>query len=83
MDGSSDEILPTTTDRKASMGQEEGRHAPLAGEWTRLAGENYHAKGLVPNPKVSGLIALHNLLHVISSVCCAILEPLLFSPYFS
>jgi hypothetical protein len=32
VDGSSDEILPTTTIRKASMGQEEGRHSPLEGE---------------------------------------------------
>jgi hypothetical protein len=38
---------------------------------------------LVPNPKVSGLIALHNLLLLISCVCCAILEPLLFALYFS
>jgi hypothetical protein len=29
------------------------------------------------------LIALHNLLLVISCVCCAILEPLLFASYFS
>jgi hypothetical protein len=42
MDGSSDEILPTTTDRKAGMVQEEGRHPPLEGEWTRLVGENFH-----------------------------------------
>jgi hypothetical protein len=26
MDGSSDELLPTTTKRKAGMGQEEGRY---------------------------------------------------------
>jgi hypothetical protein len=43
MDGSSDEILPTTTDKKAGRGQEEGRHSPYKGEWTRLVGENYHA----------------------------------------
>jgi hypothetical protein len=83
VDGSSDEILPKTTDRKVGMGKEEGRHPPLEGEWTHLVGENFHALGLVLNPRVSGLIALHDLLLVISYVCCAILEPLLFAPYFS
>jgi hypothetical protein len=38
---------------------------------------------LVPNPKAAGLIALHDILLVISCVYCAILEPLLFAPYFS
>jgi hypothetical protein len=28
MDGSSDAILPTTTHRKAGLGQEEGKHSP-------------------------------------------------------
>jgi hypothetical protein len=42
MDGSSDEILPTTN-RKVGMGQEEGRHSPLEGEWTHLVGEDIHA----------------------------------------
>jgi hypothetical protein len=43
MDGSSDEILPTTTTRKADMGQKGGRHSPLEGEWTHLVGEDTHA----------------------------------------
>jgi hypothetical protein len=43
VDGSLDEILPTTTNRKAGMGQEEGRHSPLEGEWTHLVGEDIHA----------------------------------------
>jgi hypothetical protein len=43
VDGSSNKILPTTTDRKAGMGQEEGRHSPFEGEWTHLVGEDVHA----------------------------------------
>jgi hypothetical protein len=43
MDGSSDEIPSTTTYRKASMGQEEGRHSPLKEEWTHLVGEGIYA----------------------------------------
>jgi hypothetical protein len=43
MDGSSDEILATTTDRMVGMGQEEGRHSPLEGEWTRLVGDDIRA----------------------------------------
>jgi hypothetical protein len=81
MDGSSDEILPTTTYRKACMGQEEGRHSPLEG--THLVAKSIHALDLVPNLRASGLIALHDLLLVISCVCFVILEPLLFAPYFS
>jgi hypothetical protein len=38
VDGSLDEILPTTTKMKAGMGQEKGRHLPLKGEWTHLIG---------------------------------------------
>jgi hypothetical protein len=62
MDESSDEILSTTTYRKAGMGQEEGRHSPLEGEWTHLVGECIYAYDLVPNPRASGLFALHNIL---------------------
>jgi hypothetical protein len=40
MDGSSNEILPTTTKMKACMGQEEGRHSPPEREWTHLVGED-------------------------------------------
>jgi hypothetical protein len=72
MDGSSYEILPTTTDRKAGMGQEEGIHSLLEGEWTHLVGEDIHAYDLVLNPRASGSIALHDLLLVITSVCFAI-----------
>jgi hypothetical protein len=43
VDGSSYEILPTTTDRKAGMGQEEGWHSPLKGEWTHLVGADIYA----------------------------------------
>jgi hypothetical protein len=43
VDGSSNEILPTTTHRKASLGQEEGRHSPYEGEWTHLVGEGIRA----------------------------------------
>jgi hypothetical protein len=43
VDGSSNEILPTTTNRKACMGQVEGRHSPLEGEWTHLVSEDVHA----------------------------------------
>jgi hypothetical protein len=43
VDGSSDEILQTTLDKKAGMGQEEERHSPLEGEWTHLVGEDVHA----------------------------------------
>jgi hypothetical protein len=41
--GSSDEVLSTTTKRKVGMGQEEGRHSPLEGEWTHLVGEGTYA----------------------------------------
>jgi hypothetical protein len=43
VDGSTDKVLPTTTDRKAGLGQEKGRHSPLEGEWTHLVGEVSHA----------------------------------------
>jgi hypothetical protein len=43
VDGPSDEILPTTTKRKADMGEEGGRHSPLEGEWTHLVGEDTRA----------------------------------------
>jgi hypothetical protein len=43
MDGSSDEVLSTTTKRKASLGQKGGKHSLLEGEWTRLVGEGTHA----------------------------------------
>jgi hypothetical protein len=66
VDGSLDEVLSTTTKRKASMGQEGGRHSALEGEWTHLVGEGTHASDLVPNPRASGLIALHDFLLVIS-----------------
>jgi len=43
VDGSSDEVLSTTTKRKAGMGQKGGRHSLLEGEWTHLVGESTHA----------------------------------------
>jgi hypothetical protein len=43
VDGSTDEVLPTTTHRKAGLGQEERRHWPYEGEWTHLVGEGIHA----------------------------------------
>jgi hypothetical protein len=43
VDGPSDEILPTTTKRRAGMGQEGVRHSPLEGEWTHLVGDDTHA----------------------------------------
>jgi hypothetical protein len=43
VDGSSDEVLFTTTERKACMGLKGGRHSPLEGEWTHPVGENTHA----------------------------------------
>jgi hypothetical protein len=43
MDGSSNEVLSTTTTRKAGIGQKGGRHSPLEGEWTHLVGEDTHA----------------------------------------
>jgi hypothetical protein len=43
MDGPSDEVLSTTTKRKAGMGQKGGRHSPIEGEWTHLVGEDTHA----------------------------------------
>jgi hypothetical protein len=43
VDGSADEVLPTITHRKASLGQEEGRHSPHEGEWTHLVGEGIRA----------------------------------------
>jgi hypothetical protein len=43
VDGSSDEVLSTTTKRKAGMGQKGGRHSPLEGEWTHLVSESTHA----------------------------------------
>jgi hypothetical protein len=43
MDGSLDEVLPTTTSRKGGLGQEERRHSPYEGEWTHLVGEGIHA----------------------------------------
>jgi hypothetical protein len=39
VDGSANEVLPTTTHRKAGLGQEEGRHSPREVEWTYLVGE--------------------------------------------
>jgi hypothetical protein len=43
MDGSSNEVLSTTTTKKADMGQTRGKHSPLEGEWTHLVGEDTHA----------------------------------------
>jgi hypothetical protein len=43
VDVSANEILQTTTHRKAGLGQEEGRHSPLEGEWTHLVDEGIHA----------------------------------------
>jgi hypothetical protein len=43
MDGSSDEVLSTTTKNKAVMGQKGGRNSPLEREWTHLVGEDSHA----------------------------------------
>jgi hypothetical protein len=43
MDGSSDEILSTTTTRKACMGQKGGRHSSLEGKWAHLVGEDTYA----------------------------------------
>jgi hypothetical protein len=43
VDGSLDEVLSTTTIRKAGMGQKRDRHSPLEGEWTHLVGEGTHA----------------------------------------
>jgi hypothetical protein len=43
VDGLSDEVLSTTTKRKANMGQKGGRHSPLEGEWTYLVGEGTDA----------------------------------------
>jgi len=43
VDWSSDKILPTTTYKKAGMGQEEAKHSPFEGEWTHLVGEGIHA----------------------------------------
>jgi len=57
VDGSTNEVLPATTHRKAGLGQEEERHSPHKGEWTHLVGEGVHALDLVPNPKASSLIA--------------------------
>jgi hypothetical protein len=65
VDRSSDEVLPTTTIRKAGMGKKEGRNSPIEGELTHLVGEDTHALDLVPNPRASGLIVLHYSLHVI------------------
>jgi hypothetical protein len=45
VDESLDEVLSTTTIGKASMGQKEGRHSPLEGEWTHLVDEGTHALG--------------------------------------
>jgi hypothetical protein len=36
VDGSTDEVLPATTHRKAGLGQQEERHSPHEGEWTHL-----------------------------------------------
>jgi hypothetical protein len=43
VDGLADEVLPTTTHRKAGLGQEEGRDSPHEGEWTHLVHEGTHA----------------------------------------
>jgi hypothetical protein len=43
VDGSSDEVLSTTTTRKTCMGQKGGKHSPFEGEWTDLVGEGPHA----------------------------------------
>jgi hypothetical protein len=43
VDGSSDEVLSTTSTRKAGMGQKGGSHSPLEGEWSHLVGEGTHA----------------------------------------
>lgn len=67
-----DEILPTTTKRKACIGQEEGRYSPPERELTHLVGDDTHAYDLVPNPRALGLIVLHDFPLVISFVCFAI-----------
>jgi hypothetical protein len=71
VDGSPDEVLSITTTGKAGMGQKGWRHSPLEGEWTHLNGDGTHALDLVPNPRASGLIALHFFFYHISS-CFAI-----------
>lgn len=43
IDGSSNEVLSTTTTRKAGMGQKGGRHSPIEEEWTHLVGKGTHA----------------------------------------
>jgi hypothetical protein len=43
VDGSPDEILPTTNNKKLDIGQEEGRHSSHKGEWTHLVGVDIHA----------------------------------------
>jgi hypothetical protein len=43
MDGSTDEVLPATTHRKAALGQKEWRCSPQEGECTYLAGKGVHA----------------------------------------
>jgi hypothetical protein len=43
VDESSDEVMSTTTHRKAGLGQKEGRQSPLEGEWTHLVSEGIHA----------------------------------------
>jgi hypothetical protein len=43
MDGSSDEVLLTTTKRKVGIVQKGGRHSPLEGELTHLVCEGSHA----------------------------------------
>jgi len=43
VDGSTDEVLPATTHRKASLGQKEGRCSAQEGECTHLVGKGVHA----------------------------------------
>jgi hypothetical protein len=43
VDGSTDEVLPTTTHRKAGLGQKEGRRSPHEVECTHLVGEGVRA----------------------------------------
>jgi len=43
VDGSTNEVLPATTHRKAGLGQKEGICSPQEGECTHLAGKGVHA----------------------------------------
>jgi hypothetical protein len=43
VDGSANEVLLATTQKKAGLGQEEEGQSPHEGKWTHLAGEGVHA----------------------------------------